>query len=109
MRLQAPYVERAAGCSPLTQLLYLNFKTYLADDLRETKGLAEVLLPTYFEQAKAFPLLLQEAALRGTAGKVDLLFLEEYYHARASCPANLRGGTGSRVEVWRRPERNGCA
>jgi DNA polymerase elongation subunit (family B) len=30
---------------------------------------------------------LQEAALRGTAGKVDLLFLEEYYHARASCPA----------------------
>ena len=37
--------------------------------------------------ARAFPLLLQEAALRGTAGKVDLLFLEEYYHARASCPA----------------------
>ncbi|HEY8994926.1 MAG TPA: DNA polymerase domain-containing protein, partial [Lacunisphaera sp.] len=24
---------------------------------------------------------------RGTSGKVDLLFLEEYYHARASCPA----------------------
>ncbi len=63
------------------------FLAYLADDLRETKGLAEVLLPTYFEQAKAFPLLLQEAALRGTAGKIDLLFLEKYYHARASCPA----------------------
>ena len=63
------------------------FLAYLADDLRETKGLADVLLPTYFEQARAFPLLLQEAALRGTAGKVDLLFLEEYYHARASCPA----------------------
>ncbi|MBI2812889.1 MAG: DNA polymerase [Opitutae bacterium] len=65
------------------------FLAYLADDLRETKGLAEVLLPTYFEQARAFPLLLQEAALRGTAGKVDLLFLEEYYHARASCPAPI--------------------
>jgi DNA polymerase elongation subunit (family B) len=63
------------------------FLAYLADDLRETKGLADVLLPTYFEQARAFPILLQEAALRGTAGKVDLLFLEEYYHARASCPA----------------------
>ena len=65
------------------------FLAYLADDLRETKGLADVLLPTYFEQARAFPLLLQEAALRGTAGKVDLLFLEEYYHARAACPAPL--------------------
>jgi len=63
------------------------FLAYLADDLRETKGLAEVLLPTYFEQARVFPLLLQEAALRGTAGKIDLLFLEEYYHARACCPA----------------------
>ncbi|SDS62273.1 DNA polymerase domain-containing protein [Opitutus sp. GAS368] len=65
------------------------FLAYLADDLRETRGLADVLLPTYFEQARAFPLLLQEAALRGTAGKVDLLFLEEYYHARASCPAPI--------------------
>ncbi len=65
------------------------FLAYLADDLRETKGVADVLLPTYFEQARAFPLLLQEAALRGTAGKIDLLFLEEYYHARASCPAPI--------------------
>ena len=65
------------------------FLAYLADDLRETRGLAEVLLPTYFEQARAFPLLLQEAALRGTAGKIDLLFLEEYYHVRASCPAPI--------------------
>ena len=63
------------------------FLAYLADDLRETKGVADVLLPTYFEQARAFPIQLQEAALRGSAGKVDLLFLEEYYHARASCPA----------------------
>ena len=65
------------------------FLAYLADDLREGRGVADVLLPTYFEQARAFPILLQEAALRGTAGKVDLLFLEEYYHARASCPAPL--------------------
>jgi DNA polymerase, archaea type len=63
------------------------FLAYLADDLRETRGVADVLLPTYFEQARAFPILLQEAALRGTAGKIDLLFLEEYYHAKAACPA----------------------
>lgn len=63
------------------------FLAYLGDDLRETQGLADVLLPTYFEQARAFPLLLQEAALRGTSGKIDLLFLEEYYHARAACSA----------------------
>ncbi len=69
------------------------FLAYLADDLRETRGLADVLLPTYFEQARAFPLLLQEAALRGTAGKIDLLFLEEYYHARATCPAPVEIGS----------------
>jgi DNA polymerase I len=72
------------------------FLAYLADDLRETKGVADVLLPTYFEQARAFPLLLQDAALRGTAGKVDLLFLEEYYHARAACatPVDIAGFEG---------------
>ena len=35
---------------------------------------------------KTFPVLLQEATLRGTTNKIDLLFLEEYYHARQSCP-----------------------
>ncbi|HVU17241.1 MAG TPA: DNA polymerase domain-containing protein [Candidatus Didemnitutus sp.] len=62
------------------------FLAYLADDLRETRGVADLLVPTYFEQARTFPILLQEAALRGTASKIDLLFLEEYYHERASCP-----------------------
>ncbi|HXN35736.1 MAG TPA: DNA polymerase domain-containing protein, partial [Opitutaceae bacterium] len=62
------------------------FCAYLSDDLRETQGLADLLLPTYFEQARAFPITLQEATLRGTTVKIDLLFLEEYYHARQSCP-----------------------
>lgn len=62
------------------------FLAYLADDLRETRGVADVLLPTYFEQVKTFPILLQEATLRGTTGKIDLLFLEHYYHARQACP-----------------------
>jgi len=63
------------------------FRAYLVDDLRETEGVAARLLPTYFEQAKAFPTTLQEACLRGTASKVDLVFQEEYFHARAACPA----------------------
>jgi DNA polymerase I len=62
------------------------FCAYLEDDLRETQGLADLFLPTYFEQARAFPIPLQEATLRGTTVKIDLLFLEEYYHARQSCP-----------------------
>ena len=62
------------------------FCAYLEDDLRETHGLADQLLPTYFEQVRTFPTLLQEATLRGATSKIDLLFLEEYYHARQACP-----------------------
>ena len=62
------------------------FVSYLGDDLRETQGLADLLLPTYFEQTKTFPLQIQDAALRGTTAKIDLLFLEEYYHARHAIP-----------------------
>lgn len=62
------------------------FDAYLGDDLRETRGIADLLLPTYYEQAKTFPTTLQEVTLRGTAGKLDLLFLEKYYHAAAACP-----------------------
>ena len=62
------------------------FLGYLRDDLRETGGIADRLLPTYFEQTKAFPTTLQEACLRGTAGKVDLVFQEKYYHLKSSCP-----------------------
>jgi DNA polymerase I len=64
----------------------VRFRAYLEDDLRETEGLAAQLLPTYFEQARTFPILLQEATLRGATAKIDLLFLEEYYHARQACP-----------------------
>ncbi|MCF3648710.1 DNA polymerase domain-containing protein [Synoicihabitans lomoniglobus] len=63
------------------------FLAYLADDLRETKGIADRLLPTYFEQVRTFPITLQEATLRGTTGKIDLLFQEHYYHAGRSTPA----------------------
>ena len=62
------------------------FRAHLEEDLRETEGLADQLLPTFFEQTRTFPTLLQEATLRGATSKIDLLFLEEYYHARQACP-----------------------
>ena len=73
------------------------FCAYLEDDLRETQGLSDLLLPTYFEQTRTFPILLQEATLRGTTAKIDLLFLEEYYHSRQAVPvpqdtASFEGG-----------------
>lgn len=65
------------------------FIAYLEDDLRETKALSDFLLPTYFAQVKSFPMTLQEAILRGSANKVDLLFLEKYFHAKESLPKAL--------------------
>lgn len=63
------------------------FRAYLRDDLRETKGIADLLLPTYVAQARTFPMTLQEICLRGTGSKVDLLFLDKYFHAGHAIPA----------------------
>ncbi|MCC5790392.1 MAG: DNA polymerase [Opitutales bacterium] len=62
------------------------FRAYLKDDLRETEGVANQLLPTYFAQTKNFPMTLQEILLRGTSQKIDLLFLEKYFRADAAIP-----------------------
>ena len=64
----------------------VRFLKYLEDDLRETEGVADRLLPTYFEQTKTFPTTLQEACLRGTSSKVDLVFQEKYFHLKSACP-----------------------
>ena len=73
------------------------FCAYLQDDLRETGGIADLLLPTYFAQTQNFPMTLQELLLRGTGSKIESLFLEKYYHARHSIPspqdvAHFEGG-----------------
>lgn len=62
------------------------FRNYLRDDLRETRGLANILLPTYFAQVKNFPLSFQECLLRGTGMKVETLFLEKYFAEKAALP-----------------------
>lgn len=63
-----------------------SFDAYLTDDVRETAGIADILLPTYIAQASNFAMNLQEIVLRGTGTKIDSLFLEKYYHAKASLP-----------------------
>jgi len=73
------------------------FRAYLRDDLRETRALADLLLPTYIAQAQNFPMLPQEVYLRGTGQRVDTLLLERYYHADAALPdypqvASYEGG-----------------
>lgn len=70
------------------------FLDYLRDDLLETEGVASILLPTYFEQCKTFPILLQEACLRGTSNKIDLLFMEKYFHAGHALPTAAEGFAG---------------
>ena len=62
------------------------FRKYLEDDLRETRGLSYMLLPTYFAQVKNFPMTFQECLLRGSGAKVESLFLEKYFAAGAALP-----------------------
>lgn len=70
------------------------FRQYLEGDLRETAGIADILLPTYLAQVQDIPMLLQDACLRGTANKVEMLFLDRYFHARHSLPPPPRQGGG---------------
>ncbi len=71
---------------------------YLADDVRETAALAGRLAPVYAAQARIVPMSLQNAALRGTAAKIDALMLREYLAANASVP---RPGAGRPFEGGR--------
>lgn len=68
------------------------FRAYLSDDLRETAGLAAKLLPTYVAQVSNFPMTLQECLLRGSGMKVESVFLERYFAARAAIPLPSSGG-----------------
>ncbi|MFI3291534.1 MAG: DNA polymerase domain-containing protein [Opitutales bacterium] len=65
------------------------FRKYLIDDLRETKELADKLLPTYFAQLANFPLTFQECMLRGSSLKVESLLLEKYYEQKARIPDEM--------------------
>ncbi len=67
------------------------FRNYLLDDVRETAGLAERLLPTYVAQAQNFPMTLQECLLRGNGMKVESVFIQKYYERKAPLPVPQDG------------------
>ncbi|MBI2061422.1 MAG: DNA polymerase II [Nitrospirae bacterium] len=61
-------------------------REYNLDDVRETRMLSDILLPSYFVQAQIFPIGFQSTMLRGNAVKIDSLFLREYLHRGHSLP-----------------------
>jgi DNA polymerase elongation subunit (family B) len=70
---------------------------YALDDVRETRGISDLLSPSYFVEAQIFPFSFQNIPLRGNATKIDALFLREYLYQRHSVPypdevGNVIGG-----------------
>ncbi|MFI5341727.1 MAG: DNA polymerase domain-containing protein, partial [Candidatus Methylomirabilales bacterium] len=59
---------------------------YALDDVRETRGVSEILSQSYFAQAQIFPFSYQNVALRGNATKIDALLIREYLRQRRAIP-----------------------
>ncbi len=76
---------------------------YALDDARETRGLAEILSPSYFVQAKIFPYSYQNVVLRGNATRINALMMRAYLAAGHSIPApqNPAPVTGGYTEMRR--------
>jgi DNA polymerase elongation subunit (family B) len=96
-------------------------RAYLQDDERfrkralcavcETRGMADLLSPSYFIQAQIFPYNYQDVIVRGNATKINALFLREYFRQRHAIPEmpmarGFEGGytaiffTGVAHNVW---------
>jgi DNA polymerase I len=58
----------------------------LADDVRETRALSELLAPSYFVQSQIFPYSFQNVVLRGNATKIDAILMRAYLAQRHSIP-----------------------
>lgn len=55
-------------------------------DVEEVRAVADVLTYPYFLQAQLFPYSYQNVVLRGTATRINSLFLREYLRQRRSLP-----------------------
>jgi DNA polymerase elongation subunit (family B) len=60
---------------------------YALDDVRETRGLSQLLSQSYFIQAQIFPYSFQNIIVRGNATKINALFTREYLRQRHCLPA----------------------
>jgi DNA polymerase I len=63
-----------------------NFRERALCAVRETRGLSELLSPSYFIQAQIFPYNYQDVIVRGNATRINALFLREYFRQRHSIP-----------------------
>lgn len=77
---------------------------YLADDIRETRSLSDVLSPAYFIQAQFLPFSYQTLAVRGNATKIDALLVREYLRRAAALPLAdaARPFAGGYTDLFRR-------
>ena len=84
---------------------------YALDDVRETRGISEILSPSYFHQAQLIPLKYQDCIVRGNATRIDAMLVSEYLNAGQSLPypdmAQSYSGaltqafeTGTHKNVW---------
>ncbi len=61
-------------------------RTYAAQDIEETRRLAELVLPTEFYQAQMVPESYQAVALGGTGEKINSLLIRDYLHRGCAVP-----------------------
>ncbi len=59
---------------------------YSLDDIRETRGLSNILSRSVFIQAGLLPFGYQAACVRGSAAKIDALMMREYMDAGCALP-----------------------
>lgn len=64
---------------------------YNLDDVRETLELSRLLSPPYFLQTQIFPYSYQNCMVRGTATRINSLFLREYLRQRVAVPRPVGG------------------
>lgn len=59
---------------------------YALDDVKETRAIADILLPSYFFMAQLVPLKLQDCVIRGKATVIDHMLIAEYLKKGESLP-----------------------
>ena len=79
------YVD-AREIPSLSQTDMERLAAYGLDDVRETREISRILGQTHFYQTQIFPFSHQNTVLRGTATRIDALFLREYLRRRHSIP-----------------------
>jgi DNA polymerase I len=81
-----------------------NVLKYLADDIRETRALSDLLTPAYFIQSQFLPFSYQNIAVRGNATKIDALLVREYLRRTAALPLPdaARAFAGGYTDLFRR-------